>query len=279
MSFNEISEVVPWLELAYDQGQDLRAPQPFEAETGGMRVFKSHAWERHCPKGCKYIVVVRDPCDVALSFFNFFQGWFFEPGDLSVDAFVQEVRNRSEASKPYYFLTLSLSRFAQFWLRRGVPDSKMQNASFFHHLLSWYTKRNDNDTLFLFFEDLKDDLPSQVRRIAKFISNDKWKCTDAAIDNAVRMSSFSFMREHSGHFNETLSKKARNVACGLSPDAGMNVSKVRSGKTGAGMKILSEELRAQISEKWIEVVGRETRLNSYEDLRSHVKEEEEAATK
>ena len=152
----------------------------------------------------------------------------------------------------------------------------MQNASFFHHLLSWYTKRNDSDTLFLFFEDLKEDLPSQIKRIAEFISNDKWNCTDAAtVDNAARMSSFAFMREHSGHFNETLSKKARNVACGLSPDAGMNDSKVRSGETGAGTKILSAELKAMISEKWVEIVGSETGMNTYHDLRSAVKEEAE----
>ena len=82
MSFAEISEVIPWLELAHDQQQSTLAPQPRESETGGLRVWKSHAWEPHAPKGCKYIVVVRDPHDVALSFFNFFRGWFFEPGEV-----------------------------------------------------------------------------------------------------------------------------------------------------------------------------------------------------
>ena len=75
MDFEEVSEVVPWLELAADQGQDLHAPQP-----GTPRCFKTHAWREHCPKGARYIVVVRNPPDVALSFFRFFEGWFFEPG-------------------------------------------------------------------------------------------------------------------------------------------------------------------------------------------------------
>ena len=43
-------QVVPWLELAHDQGQDLYAPQYGEAE-GLPRLFKTHAWEGHCPKG------------------------------------------------------------------------------------------------------------------------------------------------------------------------------------------------------------------------------------
>jgi hypothetical protein len=54
MAFQEISEVVPWLELAYDQGQDLSAPQ-FGHDEGKPRVFKTHAWAPHCPKGAKYV--------------------------------------------------------------------------------------------------------------------------------------------------------------------------------------------------------------------------------
>ena len=46
-SFGEISAVVPWLELAHDLGQDLEAPQP----GAPPRLFKTHAWHEHCPKG------------------------------------------------------------------------------------------------------------------------------------------------------------------------------------------------------------------------------------
>jgi len=50
MNFREISEVVPWLELAFDQGQNLYDPQ-WGHEDGAPRLFKTHAWEAHCPKG------------------------------------------------------------------------------------------------------------------------------------------------------------------------------------------------------------------------------------
>lgn len=43
-------QVVPWLELAHDQGQDLYAAQ-YGHEEGLPRVFKTHAWYDHCPKG------------------------------------------------------------------------------------------------------------------------------------------------------------------------------------------------------------------------------------
>eukprot|EP00960_Hanusia_phi_P042926 755782-Hanusia_phi.AAC.1 len=79
MDFDEISEVVPWVEMAADLEQDL------DAEHACLpRAFKTHCWYDHCPKGasCKYIVAVRDPHDVALSFFSFFQGWYFKPGEV-----------------------------------------------------------------------------------------------------------------------------------------------------------------------------------------------------
>lgn len=62
VDFDEISAVVPWLELAHDLGQDLDSSQPFSPP----RLFKTHAWEPHCPKGAgvKFVVGVRDPEDV-----------------------------------------------------------------------------------------------------------------------------------------------------------------------------------------------------------------------
>ena len=245
MSFDEISTAVPWLELAFDQGQDLAAPQLNQSSTN-LRVWKSHAWEPDCPKGAKYIVVVRDPCDVALSFYKFFENWFFEKDEISVDAFVQE-----------------------FWLMRGIPESKMQNASYFHHFLSWYRRKDDDDVLFLFFEDLKVDLKKEVAKIAAFISNETWSCTDeASIEKATRMASFEFMSLNSVKFNESLSKKARNVACGLREDAGMNDSKIKSGEAGGGKKRLGDDLKTMIGEKWVEVMQEETGHATYESLKA-----------
>lgn len=40
--------------------------------------------------GARYILVVRDPMDVAVSFFKFFEGWLFEPGEIELDEFVDQ---------------------------------------------------------------------------------------------------------------------------------------------------------------------------------------------
>jgi hypothetical protein len=60
-----------------------------------------------------------------------------------------------------------------FWLARDVPASKMQNASYFVHLTSWFKRREDPKVLIVFFENLKEDLRSQVNQIASFVSTDK----------------------------------------------------------------------------------------------------------
>ena len=56
MDFEEISLVIPFLEMASAYGyDDLQAPQPFLP-----RMYKTHFWYPHCPKRAgKYIIVVR----------------------------------------------------------------------------------------------------------------------------------------------------------------------------------------------------------------------------
>jgi hypothetical protein len=66
MDFTEISDVVPWIELAYDLGQDLEADQkPYGSGCEDLpRLFKTHCGYKDCPPFPKTIVVFRDPFDV-----------------------------------------------------------------------------------------------------------------------------------------------------------------------------------------------------------------------
>ncbi|KAL3939954.1 MAG: hypothetical protein SGBAC_005411 [Bacillariaceae sp.] len=248
MSFSEISEVVPWLELAADQGQDLEAAQHGDKEEL-PRFFKTHAWADHCPNFPKTIVVLRNPDDVLLSFYRFFEDWFFDKGSISLDSFADE-----------------------FWLSRGIPENMMQNASYFIHLLSWYRRKDDPSVLILFFEDLLEDLEGQVTRVARFVSTEKHNFeTPETIRHTVESSTYAFMKKNESHFDEKLSKLSRNEACGLPKDAGMQKSKIVNGKKGEGTLQLSRRLRDAIQMKWKEVVQPETGCESYEALRQKFK--------
>lgn len=240
MDFVEISDVVPWIELAQDCKQDIDADHAF-----APRAFKTHLWYNHCPKGngSKHIVVYRNPLDVCVSFYKFFEGWFFPPGDVSLEEFV---------------------RF--FFLRRGEPKSEQQNASYFFHLLSWWPHRHDESVLFLFFEDLKEDLPGCVDRIAKFIGVENY---DEQLQKlVVSHSTFAFMAANEDKFDEKLTKMHRNGPCGLPADAGSKNGKVREGQSGAARASMSPELAAEVEAKWEHLLAPPTGLHSYHQLRA-----------
>jgi len=150
IDFDEISVVIPCLEMGWDSGVDPQAQQSFRPAA-----YKTHFYYPHCPSGCRKIFVLRDPMDAGPSFYKFLNGWFFEKDAISIDQFLDE-----------------------FFLRRGEPQSWLNNASIWHNIASWYPHRNDSDVLWLHFEDLKEDLPACVATIAEFIGCGK---SDAAL--------------------------------------------------------------------------------------------------
>ena len=234
MSFDEISDVVPHLEFAYDTGIDIEAEQDFQP-----RCYKTHSWYPHCPKGAKYIVIYREPCAAFYSNFNFLRGVFFQPEEISLSEFVRD-----------------------FILVLKAPKTKAEYSSYFHHLVSWWEHRNDSNVLFLFFEDMKDDLESVVRRVAAFIGIQDEK----RIKKAVEMSSFEFMKQHVGKFSDATLIRCRKNACGI-PD-GAFLSKVVTGSATKGREMMDDITKNKIQEQWLEVVAKETGFQDYSELRT-----------
>lgn len=176
MEFGEISEVVPWLELAHDLHQDLQAQQKT-----GPHAFKSHLNFHQIPKGGRYIVVLRDPVDAMRSLFRFLEGWFFERGSIPIH------------------------EFADYFLERE------DTHNYWVHAASWWEQRDDPSVLLLSYEGMTADLPSTVARVAEFL-----QITDpAVIEIATRQASFDFMKAHSAQFEEKLTKRYRDPALGL----------------------------------------------------------------
>jgi hypothetical protein len=115
------------------------------------------------------------------------------------------------------------------------------------------------------------DLPTQVRRIARFLSDDEINYDESnRVAIAVKQSQFAFMKAHESQFDERLSKLARNEACGLSKDAGLlsGHSKVRAGGTNCDQHAISSHLKSAIDMKWKIVVEPVTGSRTYEELRA-----------
>lgn len=231
MDFGEITDVVPWIELAHDVGWDIVGEQK-----ANPRAFKTHHDYGTVPKGARYIWVVRDPRDTAVSFYNFMNGWILERDAISIDDFVQ-----------------------QFFLERPTP------RDYWSHLVNWYRAKEQacdtENVLALTFEDMKDDLPTAVKRVAKFMG-----CEGAgAIEIATRQAHFSFMKAAERQFDDHPLAQARCAALRLPVGAGS--SKVKSGTVGGHKNNLNDETANMLDAKWAEVVEAQLGFADYAALR------------
>lgn len=229
MAFEEITEVIPWLELAHDMGIDVQGDQ-----RAAPRAFKTHlAWDQ-VPKGARYILSVRDPRDVLVSQFHFWNGWFYEAGTVSIDDIASGL-----------------------FLNPNVP------FSYWRHLQSWWPQRTRPDVLMLCYESMLADPEAAIRHIAGFIGV---PLDDALLRLTLEHSSVEFMRAHARQFDDHLVRETRDLACGLPPsDTGGH--KVRSGKAGGHEAVLSDAVRAALDEAWQREIAGPLGLPDYAALR------------
>ena len=202
MDFDDISRVVPWIETSTDLGLDLGADQK-----ANPRAFKSHLTYEAVPKGGRYINVMRDPGDVAVSMFKFEEGWFLEPGAVSLDEFVQ-----------HDFLV---------------------SLRYFDHLRSWWSQRNNPAVLFLCYEDMLENPADTITRIAEFIGIE----LDGALRTmTLKHSSIEFMLQHKDRFDDALLRARSEAVCNL--PAGSDSAKVRRGIAGESAGLSNESIQA-----------------------------------
>jgi len=198
------------------------------------RVFKSHLGFDEVPRGARYVDAIRDPQDVLVSMHRFFDGWRMEAGAIPLDAFAHAFFLRREGSRGYW-----------------------------QHVLSWWRERARPEVLLLCYEDMREDLPDTVARLARFMGIDP---APALLDTVIRQSSLEFMKRHERQFDDHLVREARDAACGLPP--GGQATKVATGASGAGRRALDARAREALAEAWRERITPHTGLASYDEMRA-----------
>ena len=141
-------------------------------------------------------------------------------------------------------------------------DAKRANP-YWAHIRSWWPHRNDPEVLFLCYEDMKQDLPLTIQRIATFIGCE----VDNELFNIVlRQSSVEFMRVHKQHFDDHLIRAKRDAVCGLPP--GGDSSKVRTGNVGDHARELPPEIIVELDRLWRQEIETTLGFPSYAAMRA-----------
>ena len=232
MNFGEITEKLPWDVLAHQCHQDLDAPQDILP-----RAFKSHETWATIPKGGRYIYVARDPIDAFYSFYLFLPAYLgLDSDDITPDAFADALFSGASES-------------GQIW----------------QHFLGWYKARHEADILWVFFEDLKEDLGREVVRIADWLDID---LDDELLREVVRVSSYNFMSapENVHHFDDHFVRAHVMPRMFLPANLPSRVSKVRVG--GGSRRSLPARLRTELEQRWSELMLPETGFASYSSFRA-----------
>ncbi len=177
------------------------------------RVIKSH--ECFDPRYPRVVYLVRDPRDVASSFYHYSIKTRHLPDDFPLEEFVRNF----VMGKPVHYAE-----------RVGTWED---------HVLSWVRMRQGRDTFLLMrYEDLLATPEKELARVAALLRMD---ASQERISRAIDLSSASRMRSM-----EQKQWKQFNATKGSRPDMPF----VREAKSGAWRKYLSEASVRLIEEAW-----------------------------
>lgn len=232
MDFDDISRVVPWIETAVMLGLDINAPQ-----RAWPRGFKSHASWEHVPKGAKYVVSLRDPKDAFVSMYRFMEGWYFEPGTISYEAFLAARKDR-----------------------RG------QGHDYWSHLVSWWQQRDNPDVLLLSYEHMVEDPALAIARLAAFCGI---TLDDTLLQLTLEHTSLSYMLRYKDRFDDALMRELSETAGGL--PGGSDSAKVRKGGVGGHVEELPAAVSRELDAIWASDVAPKIGFASYADLQPQIR--------
>ena len=199
----KIIQSVPWLESR------AMFPEVDIDKLTRPRSFKSHMPYDLCPCGppnttaCKYIYVMRNPKDVAVSYY--FHNQRFPP-------YPEE-------------------SWDTHWEK--YVGGKLDFGDYFDHLLSWWPHRDDENVLFMSFEDMKKDLTAAVSQVASFIGAD---LSSEVIAKIAALTDFNTMKDD----DTTNHSDAKPI---LRPDS---TDFMRKGEVGDWKNYLSPEQSAEM---------------------------------
>ena len=213
MDFDDISRMTPWEDSAVFTDLDMTLPQ-----RGSPRGFKSHREYERLPSGMRYVVTLRDPHETYVSFYRFFEGWGLERG------------------------AISLEDFFPLWMAGGPGG-----CDYFTHLLSWWARRDEPDTLLASYRWAAGNRPAMIRRLADFCGIELTGELAALVEERT---SRGFMYAHKDRFDDAMVSAVFDARFGWPADS--DSTKVQA--VGSDANLVPPSVVARIDAMWAERV-------------------------
>lgn len=187
-NFEHLHDLSPWVEHT---GEPLDDKIKLIENLPNRRLLKSHLPFNALPyySECKYIFLVRDGRDVAMSLFNHVHG-------LTPEAYLTSPVNFFKPSENFV-------EFWEEWLESGKPY-----WDFFEFISSWWQARYIPNVLLVHYADLIHNKPRMVENIAKFL---EVEVDSDSLETILHKSSLEYMRENSEKFEHRDFEKHRFI--------------------------------------------------------------------
>ncbi|XP_048220058.1 sulfotransferase 1E1-like [Perognathus longimembris pacificus] len=152
-------------------------------EMDSPRIVKTHLPAKLLPgsfweNNCKIIYLSRNAKDVAVSYYYFFLMITEFPDPESFPKFVEK-----------------------------FMEGKVPYGSWYDHVKAWWEKRNNPQMLYIFYEDMKEDIRKEVIKLMKFLGR---KPSEELVDKIIKHTSFQEMKNNPSTNYTTLPEEMMN---------------------------------------------------------------------
>eukprot|EP00038_Savillea_parva_P024975 m.45681 g.45681 ORF g.45681 m.45681 type:complete len:375 (+) comp6681_c0_seq1:291-1415(+) len=227
MDYEDIYQVSPWDQLAWDLGFNLN-----DEQVCNPRMFKSHLRLGHLRPGAKYIVTVRDPPKAMVSWYTFLRDKGVPPVVAceehgGVSAFVHD--------------------------KHFVVNDMAFGASLWEYYAEYMQELTNPNVLVLVYEDMVKDFGAQLKKMAMFLD---LRPTEEVLRQVEDMATKAFMSlpEHVPKFDETWSYRRMVEVDRIKTAASFTIPVTRV-NLKPHKEVLNEEALQHLSKLWAKTLG------------------------
>ncbi len=178
-----LSDTSPWLDSSWGKHAEMLKVLKEQREAGNRRVIKSHLPADALPIApeARYVFVGRNGKDLGISFHNYLYNF----SESTMDE-INRIHAEWSGNSAPLVIPEDMAQFFDLW----VDTNGYGCCDLLDIVVSWWKLKDEPNVLLVHYTHLKNDLPGEIARIAKFLSIDP---ESLRMDVIVEHCSFDYM--------------------------------------------------------------------------------------